>query len=244
MTGSVESARFALALIHSPLVGAGTWRPVAEELRRRGEAAFVPTLRDDPAREEPFWQQQARSTAGALAAAPPAPPLLLVAHSGAGALLPTIRLAMARPVAGYLFVDAGLPADGQTRLEMMASESPEFAGSLRAALEAGERFPAWRDEQLREIVPDPAARAELLAELRPRALPFFDEPIPAFAGWPDAPCGYLLFSQPYAGPAAQARAAGWPVREIAAGHFHMLVNPAGVADALLALATSLVKGVE
>ena len=31
-------------LIHSPLVGAATWKPVAAELRRRGEEAIVPDL--------------------------------------------------------------------------------------------------------------------------------------------------------------------------------------------------------
>jgi hypothetical protein len=35
--------------------------------------------------------------------------------------------------------------------------------------------------------------------------------------------------------AERARLAGWPVRQLAAGHFHQLVDPAAVADALVDL---------
>jgi hypothetical protein len=73
-------------------------------------------------------------------------------------------------------------------------------------------------------------RHQLVAEIRPRSLPFFTEPIPTFDGWPDAPCVYIKFSESYAWDAEQARQSGWPVREIDAGHFHMLVDPAAVAD--------------
>ena len=72
----------------------------------------------------------------------------------------------------------------------------------------------------------------MLEELQPRSLEFFAEPIPVFAGWPDAPCAYLQFSAVYGEPAAQALREGWPTARLDAGHFHMLVDPAGVADAL------------
>ena len=79
-------------------------------------------------------------------------------------------------------------------------------------------------------------RRRLLAELRPRPLAFFTEPIPAvFAGWPDAPCAFLQYSSAYDVPARRAKEAGWRYREIAAGHFHMLVDPAPVANTLLDL---------
>ncbi len=40
-------------------------------------------------------------------------------------------------------------------------------------------------------------------------------------------------------PAARARERGWPVRRIPAGHFHMLVDPAIVAAALIDMARLL-----
>jgi hypothetical protein len=72
-----------------------------------------------------------------------------------------------------------------------------------------------------------------LAEINPRALDFFTEPIPAFDGWPDAPCVYILFSEPYKSAATQARESGWRTYELKAGHFHMLVDPKAVADLII-----------
>ena len=84
-----------------------------------------------------------------------------------------------------------------------------------------------------------ALAARLHADQRPRPLPFWEEPIPVFAGWPDAAGGYLLFTETYRASAERARAAGWPARELAGGHFHMLVEPEAVAEALLELAAPM-----
>jgi len=224
-----------LALIHSPLVGSLTWTRVAALLAARGVSAWLPELHDDPADPRPFWQQQAESAALALAGVPTAQPMVLVGHSGAGALLPAIRQALGRRVAGYVFVDAGLPVDGQSRLATFGDEQASF----REFLAAGGRFPNWTLADLQDIVPDPALAARLAADLRPRALPFWDEPIPVFAGWPDAPGAYLLLTETYRRAADQARALGWPVRELPAGHFHMLVEPEAVAQAVLELAAPM-----
>ena len=115
----------------------------------------------------------------------------------------------------------------------MAGEAPEWAAELRRELEAGARFPTWTDADLREVVPDAGQRAALLAELRPRPLAFFTEPIPVFAGWPDAPGAYLHFSAAYDVPAAQAQRRGWAYHRLDAGHFHLLVDPAGVAHTVV-----------
>jgi pimeloyl-ACP methyl ester carboxylesterase len=220
-----------LALIHSPIMGSLTWTRTAATLTARGIPAWLPELRDEPASRRPFWQQQAESAAQALNGSAGAQPLVLVGHSGAGALLPAIRQALGRPVAGYVFVDAGLPVDGQTRLSTFGDQEASF----REFLTSGGRFPNWTLADLQETLPDPALALGLVADQRPRALPFWDEPIPVFAGWPDAPGAYLLFTETYRRAAGEARALGWPVREMPAGHFHMLVQPDAVADALLEL---------
>ncbi len=219
-------------LIHSPLVGPLTWSLLAEELRQRGVATVVPTLVDDDIGAVPFWRQHAEAVARRVEQEPGDCLLVLVGHSGAGPLLPAIRQAAARPAAAYVFVDAGFPVAGKSRLDLMASEDPEFARPLRQHLASGERFPSWSEEDLREVIPDPRLRRGMLKELRPRPLAFFEEPIPVFAGWPDAPCGYLRFSPAYEAPAEHARRLGWAYREITAGHFHMLVDPSTVATTL------------
>jgi hypothetical protein len=233
----------AFVLIHSPLVGPLTWSLVAETLARQGIKTILPAL-TDVGNGSPFWRQHAEAVARSVEQHPPDLPLVLVGHSGAGPLLPVIGQQIGRPIGAYLFVDAGIPVDGQCRLDLMASEDPAFARGFREHLIAGGHFPTWTDDDLAAILPEPRPRQQLIAELRPRALAFFAEPIPVFAGWPDAPCAYLQFSSAYDVPAQRARDAGWPYRAIAAGHFHMLVDPVAVADALLDLTGQLLAARE
>lgn len=220
-------------LIHSPLVGPLTWSLVAAELRQRGFEVFVPHLKDSPTADIPFWKQHAGSVSSALADMPKDTFVTLVAHSGAGPLIPAIRQLLVNPANAYLFVDAGIPRDGASRLDLMRSEDPEWAAQLQEEFERGKRFPNWSFDDLQEVIPDESLRRQMVAEIHPRGLAFFVEPIPVFEGWPDAPCAYIQFSSPYRKPAAQARLAGWPAYELNAGHFHMLVDAKTVTDLIV-----------
>jgi thioesterase domain-containing protein len=217
-------------LVHSPLVGPLTWEPVAAELRRQGFAAVVPALRETEAPGAPYWQQHAAAVVRTLASFPPFRPLILAGHSGGGMLLPAIRTLAARPVAAYLFVDAGLPQDGQSRLDRF-DDAAAVAAFREAAVDGW--LPPWTEADLAEVIPDAALRRRFVAELRPLPLAVYEEPIPVFAGWPDAPAAFVQFSPVYDTDAAAARQAGWPYGALPGGHFHMLVDPAGVAQALL-----------
>ena len=220
-------------LIHSPLVGPITWSLVADEMRLRGQDVLVPNLKDSPDSKEPFWKQHAESVSQFLTGLPADKSLTLVAHSGAGPLLPAIRASIPNPVHAYIFVDAGIPQDQATRLDLMQSEDSDWARGFQEYLEGGGRFPDWSSEDLREILPSNELREGLVAEIRPRALDFFTEPIPVFESWPDAPCVYILFSEPYRRAAVQAQEAGWQTHEWKAGHFHMLVDPKRVTDLIV-----------
>jgi len=226
-------------LIHSPLVGGLTWTLVACEMWQRGLDVVVPILNDSPDSKEPYWKQHSESVPHALAQIPKDRTVTLVAHSGAGPLLPAIRQMLANPVNAYVFVDAGIPHHGASRLDLMREEDPGWAEQLQAGLERGERFPNWNSDDLREIVPDQNLREKLVAEIHPRALDFFTEPIPVFNGWPDAPCVYIQFSAAYRRPAAQARQSGWSTYELEAGHFHMLIDPKTVTDMIIEAAGKL-----
>ena len=223
----------AFVLIHSPLVGPLTWDLVATEMRQRGLNVFVPTLNDSPGANEPFWRQHAESVLQGLENVPKDIPLTLVAHSGAGPLLPAIRGSLPNPVHAYVFVDAGIPHLNASRLDLMILEDPEWASDFQKELEGGARFPTWSFDDLQEVIPDEVLRRQMVAELQPRSLDFFTEPIPVFEGWPDALCIYIQFSAPYDRPAAQAREAGWPVHRLEAGHFHMLVDAKTVTDLIV-----------
>jgi hypothetical protein len=220
-------------LIHSPLVGPLTWKLVADQMRQRAIEVIVPTLEDSPNSLEPYWKQHAESVSQALSQISKETSLTLVAHSGAGPLLPAIRAELANPINAYVFVDAGIPRDSATRLDLMKSEDSDWAKQFQEYLENGGRFPNWSSEDLHEIIPDENLRNRLVTEINPRALDFFTEPIPVFEGWPDAPCVYILFSEPYKGAARQARESGWQTYELESGHFHMLVDPKTVTDLII-----------
>lgn len=221
-----------IVLIPSPLNGPLVWAPVSRVLRERGIQTLIATLEDDPDDPTPYWVQHSSSVARTLAHLRPDQRPILTGHSGAGPLLPAIGAFSPHPIGGYLFVDAGLPIPGQSRLEEIEETLPEVGIELRQRLEAGGLFPEWTDEEVAELLPDEGTRRGVLAELRPRTQVFFMQPFPAFASWPDAPCGYVRFSAAYDAPAADARAPGWPYREFQAGHFHMAVDPDAVAAAL------------
>jgi hypothetical protein len=254
-----------LVLLHSPLVGVESWGALPGALGRGGAAVLAPRVDGDDRPPFAERYVAAAAGAVLAAAPGPALPLVLVGHSGAGPLLPAVGAALAAgglPPGGYLFCDAGLPPDGGAaaregaaapgggeptegglgrgrapadRLDLLAEEDAAMAAGFRDELAAGGRFPEWSDRDLEPLVPDPAARGGLVASLRPRRLDFFTEPLPVVAGWPDAPCGYLRLSAAYDTWFARAAARGWPNAGLEVGHFHALVDPDGLAGALLAL---------
>ena len=226
-------------LLHSPLVGPFTWEPVQKVLVEQGLRVMMPALWDDPDSALPYWQQHADSVSKDLAQIPEQQKVILVAHSGAGPLLPAISQKLTHPIFSYVFVDAGIPRDGLSRLDLMKLEDAEWAEQFHQSLLKGEVFPTWTENDLKEIVSDAESRQKLVAELRPRSLPFFTEQIPVQAGWPDAPCIYIKFSESYEWDSTHAKQAGWPVYAIDAGHFQMLVDPVAVADLLVTVVQNL-----
>lgn len=168
-----------------------------------------------------------------------AKPCILVGHSGAGPLLPAIGERMKTPPAGFIFVDAGLPANHSSRLDMMKTEPSQWAQEFDQYLAGGGLFPDWSDSDLHDIIPEDVLRQQVLAELRPRGQSFFTEQLSFSDRWSKAACGYLLFSPAYNEHARQARQLGWPFIHLPGGHFHMLVEPEQVADALVQIARQM-----
>jgi pimeloyl-ACP methyl ester carboxylesterase len=227
-------------LVHSPLLGPSSWRWVARELRDRGRRALVPLLLRGADVTWPTW----REVCGAVnAASPHRDTVVLVGHSGAGTLLPTIAESFMDDVAGLVFVDAFLPPSGGAAGLVPA----EFVDRLRA-LASGDVLPPWStwfgEAAMRDLVPDDARRAEVEADMPRVPLSSLLAPVPIPERWERYPCAYVLLSvQPYAASAAEARARGWPVAEIADGnHLDSVRRPTAVTDALLAVEASMAGG--
>ena len=226
----------ALVLAHSPLVGSASWGALPDVLRAQGHDVVVVEVTDDD--EPPFAQRYVARAATQVRETVGARPVVLVGHSGAGYLLPLVgaaRRALRSRVAGYVFLDAGLPpVRPSSRLDLLATEAgdDEWLAGFRAELAAGGRYPTWTDDDLADLVPDDERRRAVVASLRPRAEPFFTETLAVAADWPDAPCGMVRLSESYDQPARLARSRGWPVvsADPAGGHFAACVEPDRVAD--------------
>ncbi len=220
-------------LIHSPLVGPSTWELVRRELEGHGLEVVVPTLVDLPDSTMPYWRQHAESMKKVFSGIATGRKIVLVSHSGSGPVLPAIRQVTDHPIAYYVFVDAGIPQDKSSRLDLMRKQDPDWAERFYQGLKSGKRFPMWEDEDLQDVIPNKDWRNRIISEINPRALPFFQEKIPVFAGWPDAPCAYIKYTASYEWDKDQAKRKNWLVVERNAMHFDMLVNPDLVCGEIL-----------
>jgi Alpha/beta hydrolase family len=228
-------------LVHSPLTGTVAWGRLPELLRGEGYDVVVLDVQDDD--ESPFADRYVAQAVAQIRDTRPATRSLLVAHSGAGALLPPIAAALRaidRRVSGYVFLDAVLPLpERPSRLDLLHQEGAAFAAAFADALRAGARFPTWTVDDLADIVPNLDDRVALVESLRPRGHGFFTEPLPEIDGWPDAPCGYLRTSTAYDHWMGVAEHRGWPMVQRDLGHFPALADPEGTLNALLELTARL-----
>ncbi len=225
-----------LLLVHSPLVGAGTWDLVAGDLAGRGWQVDLPDLTGTLAAGPPYCAAQA----GVIARCASGQPAIFVGHSGAGPLLAAAG-ALSGQVRGYVFVDAGLPIPGQTWMDTVP---PELAGQVRGMADDQGCLPPWSQwwgkDALAGLIEDPAARRRFAAGCPPLPLAMFEEVHPPVPSWPDAPGAYLQLSEAYQDQAAMAAELGWPVAERLSHHLAPLTHPAMVAGTLHDLLGQLV----
>lgn len=227
-----------IILVHSPITGPGVWEGVRDALWHMDLRTYIARL---PAAEHihpPYWLCHA---AGVAAGLPEEESIVLVGHSGAGALLPAIgRLARNRAaaalLAGYIFVDSDLPRDGCSRLDLF--DRPEDADAMRQRSRGGWLEP-WSDEQLARLLPDASTRAAFVADLPRTPLALYEEVICVPDDWPEAPCAYLQLSDHYRNSVTRATQAGWPLQRLAGHHLMPLSDPVPVARALRTLISAL-----
>ena len=232
-------------LVHSPLTGPEAWGLLPTVLRDRGHDVVVVDVADDDA--PPYASRFVARAALQVREACGDARVTLVGHSGAGYLLPLLgaaRRAARAPVAATSSWTPGCRRAGRPAgCDLMRAEAPEVADELAALLAGGGRFPDWTDDDLRELVPDDAARGSLVAGLRRRGADFFTETLPVAPDWPDALCGFLRLSPGYDSAARVAGLRGWPCvlgpDDRPGGHFAALVDPGAVADDLEALLARL-----
>ena len=227
-------------LVHSPLTGPSFWSGVHDALWVRGRRAYRARLPAPEHVHPPYWLTHA---AGVAAGLPEEDEVMLVAHSGAGVLLPAIgRLARNRTfsatIAGYVFVDCDLPRDGCSRLDLFDDQAA--AEELRRQ-SAGGWLPQWSPETLETLIADQAQRQRFASELPRVPLAMYEEMITVPDDWPEAPCAYLSLSQHYPAAVREAQRLGWPRRQIEGHHLMPATDPEAVANRLIELSDALSK---
>jgi hypothetical protein len=225
-----------IVLLHSPLLGPMCWRGVADELRMMGRAAHTPAW----PRLSSLGGDCYRALAAGLAATLDVDrktPAVLVAHSGAGPLTPSVAAYVRGPIRGVIFCDALLPHPGDSWFD---TAPPELAAQLRAGADEA-RLPRWSDwwppGALERLVPDAELRGALVEELEPIPVGYFEELLPEIQL--SAPCAYLQLSGAYIEEAKIAGRKGWPVVSLPLHHLAMLTHPAAVAGAIAGLVEKL-----
>jgi hypothetical protein len=228
-------------LVHSPLVGPMTWQPLAGVLRKQGERALVPSIAGILEGEPPYHARLAARVAAAIEGDVSDDPVVIVVHSGAGALVPAIVEDIARTVVGLVFVDAQLPRPGRRWVD---TAPPEVVEDLRRRCVAG-RLPPWNEwfppEVIAASLPSPEQRNRFLSELPRLPMSYFEEPAPATEAWQGLPRAYLQTSPAYAAAAAEASAAGFLVQIHPGDHLSVVTQPMEVAARIRELVSALAR---
>jgi pimeloyl-ACP methyl ester carboxylesterase len=224
-----------VVLIHSPLVGAMAWQPVATILKRDGYRVVMPALSGSFDNGPPYYHQAACSVAAALVQCEPVEPTVFVAHSGAGGLVQVAMAASKRAEATAVFVDAILPHPGKS---WMDTAQPPLRARLEGLARDG-RLPPWSTwfapEALAALLPNADLRARFVAELPQVPLAYLEERAPELPALAADRCSYLQLSAAYDDEAREAERLGWIVHRLKSNHLGMLSEPAAVAAAICSL---------
>ncbi len=225
-------------LIHSPLTGPHAWTRVALEMAGRGIEATRPMLPPLQALTAPLYRNLAAVVAPQYLGQ--GGPFVLVVHSGAGAIAPSLVAASGDQVRGVLFVDAVTPHPGRSWYE---TASDALGASLKGRTDTAGMVPAWDKwfppDALGSLIPDEVQRARFIEELSPTPAAWLEEKAPDLdlpdnVGW-----GFLRLSKAYEREAGEARRLGWPTLRADLHHLAMMTHPAEVTTAMVNLTRML-----
>ena len=202
---------------------------MADALRSIGHEALVPNLVGAARTGDPGAFVRA-----AVDAARSKDDLIVVGHSGAGALLPCVAARLAPSVRMTVWVDAGMPpCEGSYRT------GGDFLPTLRALADNGmlpEWAQWWGDGVLEALVRNDQRRREIEQELPNVPLAFYEAAIKVPIGWCAGPGAYVLLSDAYRSDAATAASRGWPVVERLGAHLDIVNDEEAIAAILTNLA--------
>ena len=234
-------------LVHGAWQSIGTWDLLAPLLEKHGHRVITPVLTGlgtDQSRLSPdlTLRQHVEDISLELSRLPD--PVILVGHSYAGMIISGVVEANPTQVQRLVFLDAFIPDDGQSALDLLPTEIGTYFRDIAREHGDGWRLPGGEGQlDLWGLKPG-ETRDFVRARLCDFSLRCFEEPlrlpanrkskVPATfvscvaEGYPARP-----FFEPFAG---KARASGWEVVELQTGHDCHVELPGEVANILLSTA--------
>lgn len=216
-----------LLLVHSPLVGPSSWRQLAAIAATHGIDVIRPDLTTIAEASSPKWRHFVDA---AVEAVVDRENLVVVGHSGAGAMLPMIADGIGARLTALVFVDAVIPPPHG------AHATPEAFRSFLEDKAKNGLLPRWLDwwpeEDVIDLLLDATGRAELYADMPQLPVSFYDEDVPVPKGWSTGPCAYLRLSDAYLDEYKVAGDAGWPRSIVNGAHLSISTDSVTVFDAI------------
>lgn len=175
-------------------------------------------------------------------------PVLLVGHSYGGAIIGAAAAAVPS-VSGLVYVNAFVPAEGESLLDLLNSAGPvdpsqlfDMApypgapeGDVDLYIQRGPFEPAFATGLSEEL------QAEFYAKQRPITFSAVGAPAAAGQGWEKLPSWYVAGtidgSIPLSLQLRMADRAGSAVTQLETGHLSMVTHPSEVADVIVTAAT-------
>lgn len=226
-------------LVHGSFGGGWVWQKVTPLLRAGGHEVHIPRLTGLSDRSHLLdcgvdLTTHITDVAGLLFYEDLSD-VVLVGHSYAGMIITGVATTVPERLRLLVYLDAYVPAAGQSELDLWPAE--ERAAAKRD-LAAGRGLRQPPPPAVLGIA-DPAMADWVYARCTPHPLATYDQPAPAGSAQSAALPGVFIrctagpWTTRFAASAAKAKAAGWPVHEIATGHMAMLTAPNEVARLLL-----------
>ena len=239
---TVRDAMAPFVLVHGSSGGSWVWRKLAPLLEGAGHDVYAPTLTGLAERAhlldcgvdltmhitdvanllmfEDLWN------------------VVLVGNSYAGMVITGVAATVPERLKLLVYLDAYIPEDGQSAVDLWPPERRAFAAEAEAGGVSEPPPPALFG------VTDPGLVDWINARMTPHPVSTYTEPVPAGNARSRAiprvfiHCtGNPSTTPDVFGPLAdKARASGWEVYEIEAGHIAMLTAPSDVAEVLIKVA--------
>jgi pimeloyl-ACP methyl ester carboxylesterase len=229
-------------LVHGSGCGGWIWQKLTPILRQAGHTVFTPTLTGVGDRSHLLNCGVNLTThiqdVASLLSYEDLSEVVLVGHSYAGMVITGVAARLPERLKRLVYLDAYVPADGQTEADLWP---PEMRAAIQADEAAGRGLRQPPSPDFMGIT-DPQMAIWMKERLTPHPLAAYYEPVPMgnarSAALPRAyiHCTAGPTSPVFAPFAEKARAAGWQGFELATGHCAMLTMPREVADILLYLA--------